>query len=167
MDGGGVPALVFGAMRTLNTQRSSIRSPWDAELSENVPWQIPAPTLIPLPHVAAASTPNLGEHSEVVSARSAAFVRKRKDTPWLVAEEESRQKALDKWRLIMFDSLASTGLGRSLLDAEEHEGPVGMVERILADTFRGKATGTLNSRSSSMLQFMRWRASNCLSQQPL
>ena len=78
--------------------------------------------------------------------------------PWSDKLAEDRSVALERWRMIIDLSPQFSRVGRQLLACSDAPNPGEKAETVLKDTFEGKATSTLDSRSSAILAFARWRA---------
>ena len=76
--------------------------------------------------------------------------------PWSDTLIEERNVALERWRLIIDVCPAASRVGRQLLACNAVLNSGARAESILKDTFEGKASGTLNSRSASLLSYIRW-----------
>lgn len=81
------------------------------------------------------------------------------DESWPVQADRLREVALRRWKLVIEVDLMASVVGRQITSfcsaSLGHR-----VEELLRDTFEGKATGTLDMRSSSLLHFIRWCGSS-------
>ena len=70
--------------------------------------------------------------------------------------EGERSVAIEKWKLIISINPAASIVGRQLILCSDAPDAFAKSDLILQDTFRSKAPSTLNSRSGSFLEFLRW-----------
>ena len=78
---------------------------------------------------------------------------------WLDALDEERSEALEAWRIITLVSKDQTSIGRTLLGMQAENASSKEIDQVIRDVFANKASGTLRSRASSVLQFAWWRSS--------
>ena len=78
---------------------------------------------------------------------------------WSDAIDANRSQALEIWKSLILSSGSATKVGRDLLRAQEDSLGEAKVRQIIDDVFAKRASSTLRTRSTSMLQFIRWRSS--------
>ena len=84
------------------------------------------------------------------------FIKRLADAPWPLHASRLRQRALCKWRSILFVNLEASSLGKLIFSAGAEQDAVASVLRTLDDAFAGKATGTLLRRAGGIFQYMQW-----------
>ena len=74
------------------------------------------------------------------------------------SDDERRQVALERWRLLLMINLNSSVVGRQLVSDSEATGREPEVVRVLTDVFSIKASGTLEQRGGALRSFVLWAA---------
>lgn len=75
---------------------------------------------------------------------------------WEESEDLLRQRALNRWRIIVEIDLTSTSFGRSLIEEFNSLEAEDRLVLSFRDVFARKSTATLVKRSSSLLDFLKW-----------
>ena len=124
----------------------------------------PPPTLPPLPQQAVA--PAIDHVRKAIELNKMApyriAVRRLKDVPWEKADEASRHRALERFRLIIEKNFYATACGEQWVAALDAGETIEFVLESFRDTFIQKATGTLLRRSGSLTKFINWLDKNHL-----
>ena len=141
----------------LGVKRSSIKLPWEKEpLSGffNKRARLISPPVF---------VPAVRQSEEPISLPKACvegkikWSRKTTGIPWPVAQERALARVLECWRIIVMDNLQGSLVGQQIHRAIHGDPEAPPVEQTIADALAGKSLATLRARSSSLLEFGRWK----------
>ena len=143
----------------LGVKRTTVKLPWETFHNEAVLGKrqrlIQAPKFVPLPSSHRDDTTLV----QVEASGKMMWSRVTSGIPWPVVQERELGRALENWRIILFDNLEASLLGRqirSILDGTVQDMTV---EQVIRDSLSRKAVSTLRSRASSLMSFARWKKS--------